>query len=547
MRSNAKLRRGVRFVVLTLLASTLSVTVGTGRAGADDPPTFITAWGSYGTGAGQMDHPDDVGVDPETGDVYVLDERNDRVQKFTATGTFLFSWGSGGTDPGYFDQPYGLAVDPSSGDVYVADTINHRIQKFDSSGTFLTTWGSFGTGPGQFNTPMGVAVDPDTGDVYVPDYGNRRVQKFTATGTFITAWGSDGTGDGEFWSPRGAAVDPYTGDVYVTDYSQRVQKFTSTGEFILKWGSPGTGPGEFGNTWHVAVDPWSRHVYVTDDGRARIQEFNPTGTFLAQWGSGGTGDGQFGGPVRGVAVDPRTGDVFAADTFSNRVQRFGDVTDPTAELVSPADGAVYTRGQAVVADFSCTDEPGGSGLGSCSGTVPDGALVPTSGYGNHAFTVTATDRATNVGEVTHTYTVATPRPDGRIKKGSGAFVGNDVYNTTGIDQTRNGSAPRGSTVTYTVKVQNDSEATDVLRLRGTTSTTHFRVSYTVGGTNVTSAVVTGTYLTPSLAPGASVSVTVTVKVKTSAPAGSSLSARLTAKSDTDPTKKDTVKFVTSRA
>lgn len=42
-------------------------------------------------------------------------------------------------------------------------------------------------------------------------------------------------------------------------------------------------------------------------------------------------------------------------------------------------------------------------------------------------------------------------------------------------------------------------------------------------------------------------IKVVVKVKATAPAGSSLTGTLTAKSNTDTTYKDTVKFVTRRA
>ena len=73
-------------------------------------------------------------------------------------GTFLLKWGSRGPGDGQFEQPWGVAVD-SSGNVYVADKINHRIQKFDSSGNFLLKWGSEGTGDGQFKYKQGVAVD----------------------------------------------------------------------------------------------------------------------------------------------------------------------------------------------------------------------------------------------------------------------------------------------------------------------------------------------------------------------------------------------------
>ena len=43
----------------------------------------------------------------------------------------------------------GIAFD-SSGNLYVADTDNNRIQKFDSNGNFITKWGSFGCSLGVY-------------------------------------------------------------------------------------------------------------------------------------------------------------------------------------------------------------------------------------------------------------------------------------------------------------------------------------------------------------------------------------------------------------
>jgi DNA-binding beta-propeller fold protein YncE len=55
----------------------------------------------------------------------------------------------------------------ASGDIYVADTRNHRIQKFTSDGEFLTEWNWRGTGIWKLRyKPAGIAVDT-SGHVYV--------------------------------------------------------------------------------------------------------------------------------------------------------------------------------------------------------------------------------------------------------------------------------------------------------------------------------------------------------------------------------------------
>ena len=81
-----------------------------------------------------------------------------------------------------------------------------------------------------------------------------------------------------------------------------------------------------------------------------------------------------------------------------------DDTAPVVTIVSPPEGSVLTEGERMVADYSCVDEPGGSGLDSCDGPVPDGGTVPN-GLGSHVFTVTGTDVAGNEATATHGYVV----------------------------------------------------------------------------------------------------------------------------------------------
>ena len=192
---------------------------------------FMTNWGFEGAEPwnppsedGQFYYPRGVAVD-RSGNVYVADTGNNRIQKFSPWGWFLTKWGSEGSGDGQFENPSGVAVD-GSGNVYVADTDNHRIQKFSSDGVFLTKWGgSKGSGDGQFDYPRGIAVDGN-GNVYVADTGNHRIQKFNSEGVFLTKWGSYGSEDGQFDYPQGVAVDR-SGNVYVADSrNNRIQKFT---------------------------------------------------------------------------------------------------------------------------------------------------------------------------------------------------------------------------------------------------------------------------------------------------------------------------------
>ena len=211
--------------------------------------------------------------------VYVIDEYNKRIQQFTSTVpptayAYSATLSGPGSGDGQLSSPRGVAVD-SSGNLYVADNGNDRVQKFDENGGFLDKWGGNGSGDGQMQQPYDVTVAPD-GSVYVADTANHRIQKFTSTGTFLAKWGGPGSGDGQLVQPEGVATDS-AGNVYVADSgNDRIQKFSPSGAFIAKFGSIGTGDGQLNRPSDIAVDA-SGTIYVLDGGNSRVQKFGEGG------------------------------------------------------------------------------------------------------------------------------------------------------------------------------------------------------------------------------------------------------------------------------
>jgi hypothetical protein len=139
------------------------------------------------------------------------------------------------------------------------------------------------------------------------------------------------------------------------------------------------------------------------------------------------------------------------------------------------------------------------------------------------------------------------RPDGRIRVGIGSLVGNGVYNTTAAGQSRTGSAPAGSTISFGISIQNDGTGGDQYLVKATgRAVTGYSVKYFSGTTDITAAVVAGTYRTASIAPLGTSVITARVTVKSSAAVGSQVTRLVTITSVGDSTKKDAVSFTGKR-
>jgi DNA-binding beta-propeller fold protein YncE len=132
----------------------------------------------------QFRNPIDVAVDDQRQLLYIADPYHSQMHQFSLsltesgplTATHRLSIGSYGREAGQFAYLQNLAVDDQSGQVYVSDMANHRIQVFDSAGQYLTELAA----PVNWQV-LGIDVGPD-GVVYAADALNNVIWVFEPDG-----------------------------------------------------------------------------------------------------------------------------------------------------------------------------------------------------------------------------------------------------------------------------------------------------------------------------------------------------------------------------
>ena len=119
--------------------------------------------------AGPFNRPTRMSPSP-SGDIYVSDGyRNSRVHRFSAQGELITSWGEPGkTAPGQFHSPHCLWIGPS-GQVYVCDRKNDRIQIFSAANQFIAQWTDL-------NLPTDLHID-STGVIYLAERQDNETQE----------------------------------------------------------------------------------------------------------------------------------------------------------------------------------------------------------------------------------------------------------------------------------------------------------------------------------------------------------------------------------
>lgn len=142
--------------------------------------------------------------------------------------TLVEIWVNDGNDENTRKSPGGMVAD-ASGNLYVVDSEENRIQVYDFSGSYVFSWGSLGDSSGQFNNPTDIALDTE-GRVFIADTGNKRVQVFNAVGQYITSIGDPSVDSIKLQKPTAISVDNF-GFLYIADGGTgSISKFDTSGD-----------------------------------------------------------------------------------------------------------------------------------------------------------------------------------------------------------------------------------------------------------------------------------------------------------------------------
>jgi hypothetical protein len=252
---------------------------------AEDPPVFVLAFGSPGTGDGQLNNPNGIGVDA-LGFVYVADTGNLRIEKFSPTGSYVAQWDGSGTAAGRFVGPSDVAIS-SNGTIYIAD--GGTLDVFGPDLTFQQQW------TGNFSGFL--AFDPSEQYLYV-NVGIVIYKYRVSDGMLVNFWQYANSFPG-----FGLGTGP-SGTLYAISDGY-VQTFSPDGVFLGHW-QPANSP------WALTVDA-DENLFVTTGGE-ELQKYTKGGALLSRAPTTGV-------TLRDVALD-RAHSIYIASQGTNQVLKF---------------------------------------------------------------------------------------------------------------------------------------------------------------------------------------------------------------------------------
>ena len=282
---------------------------------------------------------------------------NNIISTVAGNGTATYSGDGGPATNASLNFPMGLDMD-AVGNLYVVDEYNNRIRKVDTNGIITTVAGRGPTypAPGTYsgdggpatnaclNLPMGVTVDA-CGRLYIADMLNSRIRKVETNGIITTVAGTNRAGysgdsgaatSAQISYPDAVALDA-TGNLYIADTSNhRIRKVDTNGIITTVAGTNSAGySGDGGPAANaslhqpigLALDA-DGNLYIADTSNNRIRKVDTNGIITTVAGNGNTNYSGDGGAATNASlyhplqpVLDAFGDLYIADDYNNRVRK----------------------------------------------------------------------------------------------------------------------------------------------------------------------------------------------------------------------------------
>jgi DNA-binding beta-propeller fold protein YncE len=320
-------QRALARAVLCIAAVAVALGLTAAPALASEGHVFSTSFAGEGEHA--LKSPQGVAINQTTGNVYVVDKTNNRVEEFSEGGTFIKAFGSLGTGNGQFEKATQIAVSnagPTKGDVYVIDgkAKAERVQIFNEAGEYQSQVTQkqleelISTPPISFLI-SGVTVD-HSGNLWILySAGLSNVAELPPGGPLAFIFESSSG-----ISPGGFGVNA-AGEFWVGSGSGAIH-YSPTGENLAF-----VGGGEQGETTGLAVEGPNEDLYI-DRGTAIAHFPAPASSSVQANDSFGNSGANALVKGAGMAINQATGTIYVADTSKNRVDVFTPMTLPTVAL-----------------------------------------------------------------------------------------------------------------------------------------------------------------------------------------------------------------------
>ncbi|KAI6652290.1 PEP-CTERM domain protein [Oopsacas minuta] len=250
------------------------------------PTTYSCKKSSDQKAPGELNGGRSLTVHYKTGNIYITDRDNHRVQVFNSNGDYIFMFSA------KMNEPRGICI--SKNYVYVTQINVHSVNMYELGGKLIASVGSQGNKETQFNRPHCIDFSHRTDNIYVCDSDNGRIQILTE--------------DLRFHSVLGIGVLNKPLDIKVTrdrvlvldDSDPCMLVFTSEHVLINRLITRGNGKQ---TNKPRAFDIDREYNFIMSDYKSHcVHVFNKEGELVHRFGKNGQGIGEFDHPC-GIALD----------------------------------------------------------------------------------------------------------------------------------------------------------------------------------------------------------------------------------------------------